>query len=168
MARQLTPEELDALLGAYALGAVDDDERAQVEVYVAEHRAAAAELEQLQDAAVWLAVSGAPASRDLWDRISAATKPEPPPLRLPDRRRASSSTWFTPRRVLALAAAFVFVIAVGIGVVVESRRFVVVGSRCPDRRREGLAERRAASTSRRRRATRAPKPSCCATAPASS
>ena len=61
MARQLTPDELNALLGAYALGAVDDDEREQVEAYVAEDTAAADELEQLQDAAVWLAVSGAPA-----------------------------------------------------------------------------------------------------------
>jgi anti-sigma-K factor RskA len=119
MARGLTPEEIEGLLGAYALGAVDDDERSHVEAYVADHAGAAEELEQLQDAAVWLAVSGAPASRDLWDRISAATKPEPPPLRLPDRRRASAATWFTPRRVLALAAAFVFVIAVGIGVVVS-------------------------------------------------
>jgi len=120
MARQLTPEELEALLGAYALGAVDDDERAQVEAYVAEHAAAAEELEHLQDAAVWLAVSGAPASRDLWDKISAATKPEPAPLRLPDRRRSSEATsWFTPRRVLALAAALVVVLAIGIGVVVS-------------------------------------------------
>ena len=51
MARQLTPDELEGLLGAYALGAVDDDERAQVEAFVAEHRAAAEELEHLQDAA---------------------------------------------------------------------------------------------------------------------
>ena len=119
MARQLTPEELEGLLGAYALGAVDDDERAQIEAYVAEHPAAAEELEHLQDAAVWLAVSGAPASRDLWDKISAATKPEPAPLRLPDRRQESGAkSWFTPRRVLALAAALVVVLAVGIGVVV--------------------------------------------------
>ena len=117
MARQLTPEEAEALLGAYALGAVDDDERAQVEAYIAEHPGAAEELEQLQDAAVWLAVSGAPASRDLWDKISAATKPELPPLRLHHRQRKES--WFTPRRVLALAAALVVVIAVGIGVVVS-------------------------------------------------
>jgi len=66
---------------------------------------------------VWLAVSGAPASRDLWDKISAATKPDLPPLRLPDRPRQES--WFTPRRVLALAAALVVVLAVGIGVVVS-------------------------------------------------
>jgi anti-sigma-K factor RskA len=117
MARQLTPEELEGLLGAYALGAVDDEERAQVDAYIAEHPPAAAELEQLQDAAVWLAVSGAPASRDLWDKISAATKPDPPPLRLPDRRR--EEPWFTPRRVLALAAALVVVVAVGIGVIVS-------------------------------------------------
>ena len=119
MARQLTPEELDALLGAYALDAVDDDEREQVEAYVADHAAAAEELEQLQDAAVWLAVSGAPASRDLWDKISAATKPEPAPLRLPGRRRAREGSWFAPPRVFALAAAFVLVVAIGIGVVVS-------------------------------------------------
>jgi anti-sigma factor RsiW len=120
MARQLNPEELEGLLGAFALGAVDDDERAQLEAYVADHPGAAEELEQLQDAAVWLAVSGAPASRDLWDKISAATKPEPAPLRLPDRRHDSGAkSWFTPRRVLALAAAFVLVIAVAVGVVVS-------------------------------------------------
>ena len=119
MARGLTPEEIEGLLGAYALGAVDDDERAEIEAYVVDHPAAAEELEQLQDTAVWLAVSGAPASRDLWDRISAATKPEPPPLRLPDRRRAVASSWFNPRRVLALAAALVAVLAIGIGVVVS-------------------------------------------------
>ena len=119
MARQLTPEEIEGLLGAYALGAVDDDERVQIEAYVAGHPAASEELEHLQDAVVWLEVSGAPASRDLWDRISAATKPEPPPLRLPDRRGASKASWFAPRRVLALAAAFFVVIAVGIGVVLS-------------------------------------------------
>jgi anti-sigma-K factor RskA len=119
MARRLTPEEIEGLLGAYALGAVDADERAAIEAYVVDHPAAAEELEQLQDAAVWLAVSGAPASRDLWDRIAAATEPEPPPLRVPERGRASTSSWFTPRRVLALAAALVAVLAIGVGVVVS-------------------------------------------------
>jgi anti-sigma factor RsiW len=120
MARRLTPDEIEGLLGAYALGAIDDDERVQVEAYVADHPAAAEELEHLQDAAVWLAVSGAPASRDLWDKISAATKPEPAPLRLPDRPRESrTQSWFTPRRVLALAAALVVVLAIGIGIVVS-------------------------------------------------
>jgi anti-sigma factor RsiW len=77
MARQLTPAELEGLLGAYALGAVDDDERAQVEAYVADHPTAAEELEHLQDAAVWLAVR-----RALWKR-SRPPKPEPAPRRAP-------------------------------------------------------------------------------------
>lgn len=114
MARQLTPEEIEGLLGAYALGAVDDEEHAIVEAYVAEHPDAAAELEQLQDASVWLAVSGAPASRELWDKISAVTAPEPVPLRARDRAQPSHRN----RWALAVAASLAFVIAVGVSVVV--------------------------------------------------
>ena len=113
MARQLTPEEIEGLLGAYALGALDDEERAIVDAYVAEHPDAAAELEQLQDAAVWLAVSGAPASRALWDKISAVTAPEPIPLRARERKRASHRN----RWIVAVAAALASIVAVGISVV---------------------------------------------------
>lgn len=113
MAGQLTPEEIEGLLGAYALSAVSDDERAIVDAYVAEHPEAAEELEQLQDASVWLAVSGAPASGELWEKISAATLPEPIPLRAPERKRASHRNQW----IVAIAAALVFVIAVGISVV---------------------------------------------------
>lgn len=109
----MTPEEIEALLGAYALGAVDEEERAIVDAYVAQHPEAASELEQLQDASVWLAVSGAPAAPDLWDKISAVTLPEPIPLRVPDRKRASHRNQW----IVAVAAALAFVIAVGISVV---------------------------------------------------
>lgn len=120
MARRLTPEEIEGLLGAYALGAVDEDERAQVEAYVADHPASGEELERLQEAAVWLAASGAPASRDLWDKIAAATKPEPLPLRVPERRRESRTrSWFRQPRVLVPAAALVIGGAVGIAAVVS-------------------------------------------------
>jgi len=37
MDRELTPEEIVELLPAYALDAVDDDERASVETYLAAH-----------------------------------------------------------------------------------------------------------------------------------
>ena len=50
----LTPEELHELLGAFALGALDDDERAQVEDYVLHDADARAELHQLEHAVAWL------------------------------------------------------------------------------------------------------------------
>ena len=37
MDRELTPEEITELLPAYALDAVDDDERAAIETYLAAH-----------------------------------------------------------------------------------------------------------------------------------
>ena len=41
----MTPDELDALLGAYALDALDEDERREVEAYLADNPRARAEVE---------------------------------------------------------------------------------------------------------------------------
>lgn len=67
----MTPKDLDELLGAYALDAVDDDERAEVDEYLAANPRARAEVEDYREVASLLAFSGAPAPDGLWDKIAA-------------------------------------------------------------------------------------------------
>lgn len=84
MARELTPVELGDLLGAYALDALDDDERTQVEDYLDREPAARDEVADLREVAALLGSSGAPAPPEgLWDRIEAALEADPPRLVLP-------------------------------------------------------------------------------------
>lgn len=75
-------DELDELLGAYALDAVDGEERRLVEEYLAHNPRARAEVEQHREVATLLAYSGAPAPEGLWDRIVGSLDdriPEPGP-----------------------------------------------------------------------------------------
>jgi len=110
MAGLLTPEDLGALLGAYALGVLDDSERRAVEEHIARDESAAAELEELQEAAMWLAIAGTPASPELWSKISDATAPrEPRVLQFPPPTQRPG--W---RRVLAAAAAVAALVASGV------------------------------------------------------
>jgi uncharacterized protein (TIGR03083 family) len=55
---QLNHEHFEDLVGAYALDACDEDETAALDVYVAEHPDAYAEVERLRGAAAWLGASG--------------------------------------------------------------------------------------------------------------
>jgi anti-sigma-K factor RskA len=67
--------ELDALLGAYALDALDADERDRVEAYLAENEHARDEVDELRESAAALAlapVEDTTAPAGLWDRISFA------------------------------------------------------------------------------------------------
>jgi anti-sigma factor RsiW len=50
MKRRSTDAELDQLLGAYALGAIEDDERTAVEEYLSTNAAARAEVTRLKRA----------------------------------------------------------------------------------------------------------------------
>lgn len=137
MARELTPSELDELLGAFALDAVDDDEVAQVEEYLARSVEAQAEVAALREVAAMLAHSdGGAAPEGLWSRIEGALGAEPPSLVLPiDRarnnrarrggtdRRGIGRTGIGTRGAVALAAAAVAAaLVVGIVVNVEMSR----------------------------------------------
>ena len=65
---------LDSLLGAYALDALDDDERRLVDAYIAVNTEARNEVDELRESAAALAlapVDDATAPADLWDRISS-------------------------------------------------------------------------------------------------
>jgi anti-sigma-K factor RskA len=116
------PDDIDELLGAYALDAVDDDERRLVEAYLATNPRARAEVDQHREVATLLAFGGTDAPEGLWDKIVLsldepgveAPVPGPQlakvlPVRRPDRRR----WWFG---ALA-AAALVAVVALSVALV---------------------------------------------------
>ncbi|MCU1459346.1 MAG: hypothetical protein JWL73_3438 [Actinomycetia bacterium] len=124
------PDPLHELLGAYALDAVDGDERARVEAYLAANPAARAEVDELRETAGWLAQTAVEPPAELWDRIAAnlgpvPARPDAPALSAPQPRVAAAaagvasldearsrrhvvSRWVTA--VAAVAAAVVIVV----------------------------------------------------------
>jgi anti-sigma-K factor RskA len=118
----IRPDDIDELLGAYALDAVDDDERRLVDAYLATNPRARAEVDQHREVATLLAFGGTDAPEGLWDRIvlsldeleTEAPAPGPElakvlPARRPERRR-----WWWG--ALA-AAALIAVVALSIALV---------------------------------------------------
>ena len=112
------PFDMDDLLGAYALDAVDDDERRAVEDYLAANPRARAEVQQHREVATMLAWSGMDAPEGLWDRIvdSLDAHEERPdasslgkvlPLASPRRRRMARTVGYW---VAATAAAAIIAI----------------------------------------------------------
>lgn len=75
-------DEYTDLLGAYALDAVEPDEREAVELHLLECPRCRAEVAEHREAAAFLSQSGAQAPDGVWDRIVAELAPEAPPLRL--------------------------------------------------------------------------------------
>jgi anti-sigma-K factor RskA len=68
----MTSDEMYELLGAYALDAVDADERAEIEQLLAVDPRAAAEVREHREVATMLAFSGTRAPEEVWDRIAAS------------------------------------------------------------------------------------------------
>ena len=118
-------DELDSLLGAYALDALDATDRARVDSYVARDANARAEVDELRESAASLALlpaSSLDAPPELWHRIAgviaderdeeARAEPRTRADQLAARRaRRARPAWIRP----ALAAAAVLVV-VGLGV----------------------------------------------------
>ncbi len=112
MGRDLSSDDTRELLGAYALGALEPDERARVEALLLVDQDARAELHALQFGAAWLARSDIRPSGEVWERIRAEvdadlvdshpSKDFSPPVLLASRRRV--------RQLVAVAA----VVAVGV------------------------------------------------------
>ena len=71
MAAPLTHHEIEELLGAYALDAVDGAEADQVAVHLLECARCRAEVAEHREVAALLAQGGSPAPAELWDRIAA-------------------------------------------------------------------------------------------------
>jgi len=112
----VTPEEIDALLGAYALDAVDEDERREIEEHLAQNPRARSEVDTHREVATLMAFSGAPAPEGLWDRIAGAMEeraPAPGPELakvLPARRRRWPTAAVVGAAVAAAAAAAVITV----------------------------------------------------------
>jgi anti-sigma-K factor RskA len=99
--------ELDALLGAYALDALEPDERTRVDAYLARNARARVEVDELRESAASLALApvedtAAPAPPGLWDRISFAIEEDLAPGAGPsagepdeiaDRRAQRNARW---------------------------------------------------------------------------
>src|SRR5438034_909666 len=88
---RFTHEEVQELLGAYAVDAVDSDEAVAIETHLDECARCRADLAEMREVAAFLAHTGGEAPSGLWDRIAASLGENPPPLRLEvqrERRRA--------------------------------------------------------------------------------
>ena len=104
MERELTHADAAELLGAYALDALDADEREAVEQHLEACPRCRAEVADHRTVASFMGSAGGPAPDGLWDRIAGSLEEAPPELRLapvvPLRERRSVSV-----RVGAAAAA---------------------------------------------------------------
>lgn len=78
----LTHDEIEELLGAFALDAVEDDEREQIERHLRDCPRCRAEVAEHREVAAMLAQGGAPAPEGVWDRIVGALEEAPPAMRL--------------------------------------------------------------------------------------
>jgi len=107
-------EAIEELLGAFALDAVDEDERLAVEDHLRECPRCREEVRQHREAAAHLAYAGAPAPEDLWDRIVAELEPaipEPELARLYPLHARRVAPWWL---VVPATAAAVLLVVVGV------------------------------------------------------
>jgi len=115
MDRELTPDEITELLPAYALDAVDDDERDAIDAYLATRPDERDAVADMQVAASLLAHAGGPPPEGVWERLESIISSTPTPQRLapptvltPRSTPASDPARVDPRwRWLAAAAAVV-------------------------------------------------------------
>lgn len=75
-------DEFTGFLGAYALDAVDPDERLEIETHLLTCPWCAAEVVAHREVAAALSHSGADAPPGVWDKIAAELAPAAPPMRL--------------------------------------------------------------------------------------
>lgn len=121
MAPQLTHDDIQELLGAFAIDAVDADEAEAIEDHLAHCPRCRAEVAEHREAATMLAFSGADAPDGIWSRIASSLEEAPPPLRLPQpiplrRRRLVVPSMF------AAAAAVAVIALLGIQVAQQGER----------------------------------------------
>ena len=125
MDRELSHEALRALTGAFALDAVEPDERELVELHLMECPRCRAEVAEFREVAAFLAHNGYTAPEGLWDRISGALEEAPPPLdlapvvALPARRSISVRAAAAVAAVAAVVAVFFGVKVVDLGTQVD-------------------------------------------------
>lgn len=151
-------DEYTELLGAYALDAVDDDEREAIERHLLDCPRCRAEVSEHREVAAVLSQTGSPAPEGVWDRIAADLSPPAPPLRitlaapgtegaapeaapaapvasLADQRRRRSKTMIAIVGIAASIVAILGVVAVG-----QSQRLNKLETAMSDRSMEELAD----------------------------
>ena len=115
--------EVEELLGAYALDALVDDERAAVEEHLAACGRCRAEVAEHQQTASILATVGAPAPAGVWDRIATEIEGRDAlvaPLEF--HRRRQTARWASHGLAVAAAVAVVMAMALGTLVVRQNDR----------------------------------------------
>lgn len=123
-AEPMSHAEIELLLGAYALDAVDADERDMIDRHLPQCPKCRAEVAQHREVAAQLAYSGAAAPEGVWDRIAGSLEEPPPALelaagRIAPLRRRRITAW----RVAVGAAAAVAAGVIGVlGVEVADQR----------------------------------------------
>jgi len=114
MATELNRDELELLLGAYALDALDDAEREAVDRYLERNPEASDEVAAYREMVGWL-VEPVGQSPELWNGIRDAL--DPPPARRTESDRVVPLRRPSPtRRWLAAAAAVVILAGIGVGI----------------------------------------------------
>ncbi len=78
----LSHEEIQELLGAYALHAVDPDEQAIIDLHLEDCPRCQQEVRGHREVATLLGNTGGTAPDGLWDRIAGQLEESPPPMRL--------------------------------------------------------------------------------------
>ncbi|HEV2811285.1 MAG TPA: anti-sigma factor [Acidimicrobiales bacterium] len=140
MRTHLAHPQLEELLGAYALDAVDRDERDMLERHLPLCARCRAEAEEFREVAALLAHSGAPAPEGVWDRIAATLEgkapdmegpPAPPflPSAAPGAARSVVSadlvrrrSWQTRAAGAVMAAAAAVIVVLGVQIANQDRR----------------------------------------------
>ena len=110
-ARVPAHSELQEMLGAYALDALDPDERALLDEHLPSCPRCRAEVAEHRETAALLAFAGQDAPPGVWDRISASLEEPPPPIDL----RLARRRW-RPTGLVTAAAVVISVLALGIAI----------------------------------------------------
>jgi hypothetical protein len=118
----MTHDEISELLGAYALDAVEPDERDQIEEHLLSCAKCRAEVADHREVAALLANGGADAPAGLWDRIAGSLEEAPPRLDLaPVAHLDEARRRRTPSRVGAIVAVAAALLIAFLGVQVRSQ-----------------------------------------------
>jgi anti-sigma-K factor RskA len=115
MSPELTHDQVQELLGAYALDAVSPEERRAVEAHLSDCPRCRAEVAEHLETAAMLAGSGATAPEGVWDRIASSLGDGSRVLDL-ERARRRREPW---RWVTSAVAAVAIAAAVSLGVAVR-------------------------------------------------
>ena len=138
--------ELDALLGAYALDALDPQDQLRVDAYLAVNAHARREVDELRETAASLVLAptgddAVPAPPELWDRISAEIAASPQtPRRATDELEARRARRLSVRsRVMAAVATAAAIVALVLGAQDVSLRNQIDDAKHPGGREIALA-----------------------------